>query len=1157
MDATNGQLFEDGSFVVSSTGDTLSGPPTAKTDGFFILGSYYLGSPGNVSIEQWRAAVPWLNFTAPPNYAEVSGKYHHLRVEIKGGGGSPEIVVEQPAGWGLIDNSSTPVSFSTVNVGSNSTLTFIIKNIGTANLIGLTITKDGTNSSDFTVVQNPIAPVSGPSGNTSFIVSFAPTTSGTKTATLHIASNDSDENPFDILLSGYGQAGVAAAEIVVEQDGSNLNDNSTTPVIFPSVNVGSNTSLNFTIKNVGGTDLTGLTLTKDGTNASEFTITQNPTAPVSGPFGSTVFVVRFTPAGSGTRISTLHIASNDTDENPFDIRLSGNGSVVAVPTVTAISPTSGSTAGGTSVTITGTNFTGTTGVTIGGIAATTVSVVNATTVTCITPAHAAGSASVSVITPGGSNGANTLFTYVTPLSTPTVTAISPTSGSTAGGTNVTISGTKFTGATGVTIGGSAATSVVVSNATTITCITPAHATGPASVLVTTPGGTNAANILYTYISPPPTVTAISPTSGSTAGGTSVTITGTNFIGATVVTIGGTPAANVSVINATTITCITPSHATGTASVSVITPGGTNAANTLFTFQVPAPAPTVTAINPSSGITGGGTSVTIVGTDFTGATSVTIGGTAATNVSVINATTITCTTPAHAAGTASVSVTTPGGMNAANTLFTFVPTPPPMVMFISPTGGSTEGGTAVTITGSSFFGDAGVTFGGVAASNVIVVNEMTITCTTPAHAPGPASVAVTTPVGSSVTPLPFTYVFQNVAPSFALPPSSIGPAGATWTAQPNAGSRDWQAIASSADGTKLAAVVYGGQIYTSTDSGVSWTARESSRGWFSIASSSDGTKLAAVAQYGQIYTSTDSGVSWTARESSRAWWSIASSADGTKLVAGVLYGQIYTSTDSGVSWTARDSSRAWLSIASSADGTKVVAADGNIGGQIYTSIDSGVSWTARASSRGWFSIASSSDGTKLAALENESTGQIYTSTDSGVSWTARDSSRSWYSITSSNDGTKLAAVVYNGQIYTSTDSGTSWTARDSSRRWYSITSSGDGTKLAAAEKGGLIYTSVGAVSPYAIAIPADSGLVTSNAFATNISAGPSGESGQTVSFTVTNDNHALFSGQPAIDTSGTLAFTTAGIAGTATVTVLAHDDGGIANGGVDTSAPQTF
>lgn len=82
-----------------------------------------------------------------------------------------------------------------------------------------------------------------------------------------------------------------------------------------------------------------------------------------------------------------------------------------VPTVTSVSPNSGSTAGGTSVTLTGTNFTGATGVTFDGAAATSVNVVSPTSITATTPAGTGGTASVIVTTPGGSNAANTLFSY--------------------------------------------------------------------------------------------------------------------------------------------------------------------------------------------------------------------------------------------------------------------------------------------------------------------------------------------------------------------------------------------------------------------------------------------------------------------------------------------------------------------------------------------------------------------------------------------------------------------------------------------------------------------------------------------------------------------------------------------------------------------------
>ncbi|MDB5181209.1 MAG: hypothetical protein JWO54_972 [Candidatus Saccharibacteria bacterium] len=96
-------------------------------------------------------------------------------------------------------------------------------------------------------------------------------------------------------------------------------------------------------------------------------------------------------------------------------------------------------------------------------------------------------------------------------------------------------------------------------------------------------------------------------------------------------------------------------------------------------------------------------------------------------------------------------------------------------------------------------------------------------------------------------------------------ANAAPGDGTWT-QSTAAVMDWQTIASSTDGTKLAAAVLGGFIYTSTDSGATWIERTAagSRNWQAIVSSADGTKLAATARSGLVYTSTDSRVTWTAQ-----------------------------------------------------------------------------------------------------------------------------------------------------------------------------------------------------------------------------------------------------------------------------------------------------
>ncbi|HPA18765.1 MAG TPA: choice-of-anchor D domain-containing protein [Verrucomicrobiae bacterium] len=120
--------------------------------------------------------------------------------------GDPEIAVEQPAGTNLVDGAAS-VGFGTVLTGATSSREFTIKNTGFGStLTGMGITFDGTNAGDFSVSASPAMAVGGPDGSTTFTVRFAPTTAGSNSAALHIASNDGDENPFDINLTGRGIA---------------------------------------------------------------------------------------------------------------------------------------------------------------------------------------------------------------------------------------------------------------------------------------------------------------------------------------------------------------------------------------------------------------------------------------------------------------------------------------------------------------------------------------------------------------------------------------------------------------------------------------------------------------------------------------------------------------------------------------------------------------------------------------------------------------------------------------------------------------------------------------------------------------------------------------------------------------------------------------
>lgn len=152
----------------------------------------------------------------------------------------------------------------------------------------------------------------------------------------------------------------------------------------------------------------------------------------------------------------------------------------------------------------------------------------------------------------------------------------------------------------------------ISNATSIMAATPAYVSGALAkdVVVNSTAGTATLTGGFTYTASAPALASIAPNTGSTAGGTSVTITDTNFTGATAVTIGGAAAMGVSVIGATTISAVTLAHGAGVVDVVVTTPGGSGTGSGLYTYAVPA---TTTAVASSKNPSQVGQSVTFIAT----------------------------------------------------------------------------------------------------------------------------------------------------------------------------------------------------------------------------------------------------------------------------------------------------------------------------------------------------------------------------------------------------------------------------------------------------------------------------------------------------------------------------------------------------------------
>lgn len=175
--------------------------------------------------------------------------------------------------------------------------------------------------------------------------------------------------------------------------------------------------------------------------------------------------------------------------------------------------------------------------------------------------------------PGGAEGTIFLQPGGVISSPPALASIEPTTGSSSGGTSITLTGTNFKSGATVTMGGNAATDVVVISSTRITAVTPARALGPADVVVTNPEGLSATLTRgFTYITGLIRVASITPDRGPKEGGTPATITGEGFAPGVEVTIGGSAATNVVVVSSTQITAVTPPGSVGPADVVVRDPG---------------------------------------------------------------------------------------------------------------------------------------------------------------------------------------------------------------------------------------------------------------------------------------------------------------------------------------------------------------------------------------------------------------------------------------------------------------------------------------------------------------------------------------------------------------------------------------------------------
>lgn len=263
------------------------------------------------------------------------------------------------------------------------------------------------------------------------------------------------------------------------------------------------------------------------------------------------------------------------------------------PVVTEVSPATGPEAGGTSVTISGVRFDEASAVSFGATPAGEFTVNSPTSITATAPAGK-GTVDVTVTTPQGTSATSAAdqFSYEPPGPQPSIKKIAGKKGPAAGGTSITITGANFTPSTSVAFGATPAASVTVNSATSITAVSPPSTSGPVDVTATTSGGTSPTVGRDRFTFEAPTITEVSPNSGSVAGGTSVTVTGTGFAlgSATKLLFASKEGTAVNCSSITTCTVVSPAHKmVGTVTVKASVNGLHSMANSPadeFTYSKP-------------------------------------------------------------------------------------------------------------------------------------------------------------------------------------------------------------------------------------------------------------------------------------------------------------------------------------------------------------------------------------------------------------------------------------------------------------------------------------------------------------------------------------------------------------------------------------------
>jgi hypothetical protein len=369
---------------------------------------------------------------------------------------------------------------------------------------------------------------------------------------------------------------------------------------------------------------------------------------------------------------------------------------VGAPTVSAVAPPFGPLAGGTVVELRGAGFEEPLAARLGEAPLTQVQVLSPTRLRGVTTAvSAAGVRDAVVTTAEGTGALSQAFAYLDPEAgsgSLTLVAVSPATGDPAGGEQVALIalGLGELQGTRVRFGDAEATVRALDPTAGLLTVTTPPGTGVVDVTLESDGRTASLAGAFRYV-PGLRVDAVSPASGPVEGGTAVTVRGEGFRSGLELRIGALPAAEVRVVDATTITAVTPPGAPGLADVVVIQDGRLARRDDAFAYAGPY---ALLLVDPSRGAQAGGTEVVLVGSGFPADARVRFGGRYATHVEVLSSARIACRTPPGELGTVPVVVeSAEAGARAMADAFTYYD---PTTQFGGTWGGPIEGDVNVVV-----------------------------------------------------------------------------------------------------------------------------------------------------------------------------------------------------------------------------------------------------------------------------------------------------------------------------------------------------------------------------------------------------------------------------------------------------------------------------